>query len=135
MPTRSPSSRSKRITGDYVIEVKTTIDAKLQEAAQRVINEALDTEGPPYHATQAAVVTMAPDGAVKAIVGGRDYENSQFNRATDALRQPGSSFKPFVYLAALLNGFTPERSSSTDRCRSAAGRRGTTPANMPAASR
>ena len=51
---------------------------------------------------------MAPDGAVRAIVGGRDYEVSQFNRATDALRQPGSSFKPFVYLAALLNGFTPE---------------------------
>ena len=48
---------------------------------------------------------MEPDGAVKAIVGGRDYEDSQFNRATDALRQPGSSFKPFVYLAALLNGY------------------------------
>lgn len=99
---------AKHITGDFVIEVKTTINAKLQEAAQRIINKALDAEGPQYHATQAAVVTMAPEGAVKAIVGGRDYENSQFNRATDAMRQPGSSFKPFVYLAALLNGYTPD---------------------------
>lgn len=99
---------AKHITGDYVIEVKTTINAKLQEAAQRIINKSLDTEGPQYHATQAAVVTMATDGAVKSIVGGRDYENSQFNRATDAMRQPGSSFKPFVYLAALLNGYTPD---------------------------
>jgi penicillin-binding protein 1A len=52
---------------------------------------------------------MAPDGAVKAIVGGRDYEQSQFNRATDADRQPGSSFKPFVYLAALLEGYKPNQ--------------------------
>ena len=50
---------------------------------------------------------MELDGAVKALVGGRNYEDSQFNRATDALRQPGSSFKPFVYLAALLDGYTP----------------------------
>lgn len=99
---------ARHITGDYVIEVKTTINAKLQEAAQRIINKSLDTDGPQYHATQAAVVTMATDGAVKAIVGGRDYENSQFNRATDAMRQPGSSFKPFIYLAALLNGYTPD---------------------------
>ena len=51
---------------------------------------------------------MESDGAVRAMVGGRDYSQSQFNRATDALRQPGSSFKPFVYLTALLNGFTPK---------------------------
>ena len=98
----------KGITSDFVIEVKTTIDGKLQRAAQAAVNQAVDTQGPIYHATQAAVVTMAPDGAIKAIVGGRDYENSQFNRATDALRQPGSSFKPFVYLAALLNGYSPD---------------------------
>jgi penicillin-binding protein 1A len=98
----------KGITSDFVIEVKTTIDSKLQREAQNIINLAVDTKGPIYHATQGAVVTMAPDGAIKAIVGGRDYENSQFNRATDALRQPGSSFKPFVYLTALLNGYTPD---------------------------
>jgi len=95
------------ISGEYVIEVKTTIDRKLQTAMQNVIDEAIDTEGPQYHATQAAAVTMATDGAVKAIVGGRDYGVSQFNRATDAERQTGSAFKPFVYMAALLNGYKP----------------------------
>jgi penicillin-binding protein 1A len=98
-----------RLDGDFVIEVKTTIDLKLQAEAQKVINEAVDIEGPNYKFTQAAAVTMAPDGAVKAIVGGRDYEQSQFNRATDADRQPGSSFKPFVYLAALLEGYRPNQ--------------------------
>jgi penicillin-binding protein 1A len=73
-----------------------------------VINEAVDRQGPAYRATQGAAVTMTPDGAIKAIVGGRDYELSQFNRATDALRQPGSSFKPFVYLTALIHGYTPK---------------------------
>ena len=97
-----------RIGSDFVIEVKTTIDMKLQTAAQQVINETIDTEGPQYHITQGASVTMTPDGAIKAIVGGRDYENSQFNRATDAERQSGSAFKPFVYLAALLNGYKPD---------------------------
>jgi penicillin-binding protein 1A len=98
-----------RLTGDFVIEVKTTIDLKLQAEAQKVVNEAIDTEGPENKFTQAAAVTMAPDGAVKAIVGGRDYEQSQFNRATDAKRQPGSSFKPFVYLAALMEGYKPNQ--------------------------
>jgi penicillin-binding protein 1A len=95
------------ITGDYVLEVKTTIDPKLQDAAQRIVNQTLDEEAPAWGATQAASVTMTPDGAVRAIVGGRDYENSQFNRATDALRQSGSSFKPFVYMTALLAGYKP----------------------------
>ncbi len=97
----------QHITGDYVIEVKTTIDRRIQRNAQSIVNEMIDIEAPPYNATQAAVVTMEPDGAVKALVGGRNYEESKFNRATDAERQPGSSFKPFVYMAALLNGFTP----------------------------
>lgn len=99
---------AKGITGDYVVEVRTTIDRNLQTSAQAAIEQMLDTEASAFHATQAAAVTMAPDGAIKAIVGGRDYEVSQFNRATHALRQPGSSFKPFVYLTALLNGFTPK---------------------------
>lgn len=98
----------KGLTGDYVIEVHTTIDRNVQAASQAAINETLEAEGPAYHATQAASVTMTPEGAIRAIVGGRDYEVSQFNRATDALRQPGSSFKPFVYLTALLHGFTPD---------------------------
>jgi penicillin-binding protein 1A len=97
----------QNLTNEYVIEVKTTIDVGMQKAAQRIINEKLETEAPAYRATQAALVAMTPDGAVRAIVGGKDYEASQFNRATDALRQPGSSFKPFVYLAALKAGFKP----------------------------
>ncbi len=99
---------AKGLTSEYVIEVKTTIDMKLQTEMQRIINEQLNLEGPKYHATQAAAVTMTPEGAVKAIVGGRDYEQSQFNRATDALRQSGSAYKPFVYLAALRNGYEPD---------------------------
>ena len=99
----------QHLTSDFVIEVKTTIDVKLQTAAQKIINEVIDTEGPGYKFTQMASVTMTPEGAVKAIVGGRNYENSQFNRATNAERQSGSSFKPFVYLAALLDGYTPDR--------------------------
>jgi penicillin-binding protein 1A len=97
-----------RITGDYVIEVKTTIDPVLQAASQRIINETLAGEAVDYDVSQAASVTMEADGAIKAIVGGRDYQESQFNRATDALRQPGSSYKPFVYLAALLAGYTSD---------------------------
>ena len=99
----------QHLLSDYVIEVKTTVDVKLQAAAQKILNEVIDTEGPAYRFTQAASVTMTPEGAVKAIVGGRNYESSQFNRATDAERQTGSAFKPFVYLAALLDGYTPDR--------------------------
>ncbi len=95
------------LSADYVLEVKTTVDLKLQQQAQQAINDMLDQYGKVKRVSQAALVSMQPDGALKAIVGGRDYEASQFNRATDALRQPGSSFKPFVYLAALENGYTP----------------------------
>ena len=98
----------KGLAGDFVLEVQTTINLPLQTAAQNIINEELALNGEPYHVSQGAAVVMAPDGAVKAIVGGKDYEASQFNRATDALRQSGSSFKPFVYMAALLKGYSPE---------------------------
>ena len=97
------------LTKEFVIEVKTTINKKLQLESQKIINDTVDTLGPDGHFTQGASITMAPDGAVRAIVGGRNYEESQFNRATDAERQSGSSFKPFVYLAALLDGFTPDK--------------------------
>ena len=95
------------ITGDFVLEVKTTINLPLQTAAQNIINEEVAADRDPYHVTQGAAVVMAHDGAVRAIVGGTDYETSQFSRATDALRQSGSSFKPFVYMAALLKGYKP----------------------------
>ncbi len=97
----------QKLYGDFVLEVKTTIDLKLQAESQKIVNEVLAAEGEKYHITQGAAITMTPEGAIKSVVGGRDYEESQFNRATDALRQTGSAFKPFVYLAALLNGYTP----------------------------
>jgi penicillin-binding protein 1A len=95
------------LTKEFVIEVKTTINKKLQVESQKIINDTIDTLGPAGHFSQGASITMAPDGAVRAIVGGRNYEESQFNRATDAERQSGSSFKPYVYLTALLEGHLP----------------------------
>ena len=68
--------------------------------------------GNSYRVKQAALVLVETDGAVRAMVGGRDYGESQFNRATDALRQPGSSFKPFVYATAMMNGFNAEERRS-----------------------
>ncbi len=100
--------RAHGLENNYVVEVKTTIDTALQRKAAELIKEALEREGRRYNASQGALVALTPDGAVRAIVGGRDYESSQFNRATDAWRQPGSAFKPFVYLAALMNGWRPD---------------------------
>ncbi len=87
--------------------VKTTVDLNIQQRADYAITSALRQNAKIYQVDQAALVAVALDGAVKAIVGGRDYGVSQFNRATSAKRQPGSAFKPFVYLAALEEGFTP----------------------------
>ena len=80
------------------------IDVNLQRQAELAVENSLRQHGREYHARQAAAVLMEHDGAVRAMVGGRDYGESQFNRATDALRQPGSSFKPYVYAAALQSG-------------------------------
>src|SRR5207245_4771223 len=71
------------------------------------VENSLRQYGREYNAKQGAAVLMEVDGAVRAMVGGRDYGDSQFNRATDALRQPGSSFKPYVYATALMHGFKP----------------------------
>ncbi len=87
--------------------VRTALDMNLQHAAENAVENALRQYGREYHASQAAVVIADLDGAVRAMVGGRDYGASQFNRATDAMRQPGSSFKPYVYATALMNGFKP----------------------------
>jgi penicillin-binding protein 1A len=93
---------------ERVFVVRTTIDTNVQKAAEDTVEDQLRQFGRDYHATQAAVVVADLDGGVRAMVGGRDYGASQFNRATDAMRQPGSSFKPYVYTTALLNGFTPK---------------------------
>lgn len=92
---------------ERVFVVRLAIDANVQKAAEDAIENQLRQFGRDYHATQAATVVSDLDGGIRAMVGGRDYGASQFNRATDAYRQPGSSFKPYVYTTALLNGFTP----------------------------
>jgi penicillin-binding protein 1A len=97
---------------DYVgattepIMVETSFDLDAQTMAERAVAQGLAAEGGKFNASQAALVAMTPDGAVRAMVGGRDYGGSGFNRATDAVRQPGSAFKPFVYLTALEHGHT-----------------------------
>ncbi len=98
-----PKSMAER-----VFVVRTSLDPNLQRAADLAVENSLRQYGQEYHASQAATVLMDTDGAVRAMVGGRDYGASQFNRATDALRQPGSSFKPYVYSAALLHGLKPD---------------------------
>lgn len=90
------------------IVINTTVDTGLQAAAEKALVDELNQKGSRYNVAQGAVVSMKPDGAIRALVGGRDYAQSQFNRATTAKRQPGSSFKPFVYLAAVEHGLTPD---------------------------
>jgi penicillin-binding protein 1A len=92
---------------ERVFVVRTAIDMNLQRETENAIETSLRQYGHEYHATQSAAVLMDLDGGVRAMVGGRDYGQSQFNRAVDALRQPGSSFKPYVYATALANGFKP----------------------------
>ncbi len=93
---------------ERVFVVRTALDTNLQKAADAAVENSLRQYGQEYHASQADSVLMDLDGAVRAMVGGRDYGASQFNRATDAMRQPGSSFKPYVYATALEHGFKPE---------------------------
>lgn len=90
---------------DYVLTARTTIDINLQKFAQSTITTMLQQNKRSKNVDQAALVAMETDGAVRAIVGGKDYGDSQFNRATNAFRQPGSSFKPYVYLTALQHGY------------------------------
>ena len=94
-------------TGDRDLTVTTTLDVKLQAEAEAAIAETLARDGHRAAVSQGALLAMSPDGAVRAMVGGRDYNDSQFNRATQAQRQPGSAFKPFVYLAGLEAGLQP----------------------------
>ncbi|MGE3247695.1 MAG: transglycosylase domain-containing protein [Beijerinckiaceae bacterium] len=102
-------SLAGKLGANRVLTVRTTLDSSIQKRADEAVESNLRLHGKSYNARQAAAVIMDTTGAVRAIVGGRDYGDSQFNRATDALRQPGSSFKPFVYATALLTGrFTPD---------------------------
>jgi penicillin-binding protein 1A len=93
---------------DQSIRVETTIDPKLQAAAEIAVIDELAAKSVKFDVSQGALVAMSPDGAVRAMVGGRNYGESQYNRAVTAKRQPGSAFKPFVYLTAIEAGLTPE---------------------------
>ena len=102
-----------REVNDYIgergndIYVYTTLDQKIQENAEKILREAV-LAAKNRNVSEGAVVVLNKSGEVKAMVGGIDYRKSQFNRAVTALRQPGSAFKPFVYLTALQNGWKRE---------------------------
>ncbi len=122
MKGRKPSSQSTFYFADWIADqlpeyignvdddvvVTTTLNLNWQLAAEKSINEIMDKDGERLNASQAALVAMSPDGALRAMIGGRSYAESQYNRATQSQRQPGSSFKPFVYLAGLEEGMTPD---------------------------
>ncbi len=101
----------------HTLIVKTTVDPNIQHAADEALETSLRQYGEHYDVSQGAIVVMenggSDPGAVRAMVGGRDYGESQFNRATKARRQPGSSFKVYVYSTAMAHGFTP-RSTISD---------------------
>ncbi len=121
-PPRKPSSGDTiRYYTDYIVTqvesvmglpeediiVQTTLDRDIQATAERAITKAVLTYGPSYKLSQGAAVVLGLDGAIVAMVGGRDYDLSEYNRVTNALRSPGSSFKPIVYLSALEHGWNP----------------------------
>ncbi|PDQ20486.1 penicillin-binding protein [Mesorhizobium sanjuanii] len=94
------------VRGDIVVD--TTVDLNLQKLAEQSIRRLIDESGKKLNVTQGALVSIDNSGAVRAMVGGYDYSTSQFDRASEARRQPGSAFKPFVYMAALEAGRTPD---------------------------
>ncbi|MFI0847710.1 transglycosylase domain-containing protein [Mesorhizobium sp. IMUNJ 23232] len=104
--------RLAKDTGNRSIVARTTIDLDIQKAAEESLEFNLRQHGEEYHVSEGAIVVLDTNGSVRAIVGGRDYGESQFNRATRALRQTGSSFKPYVYATAMENGFTPDSTIS-----------------------
>ena len=101
---KSVLSLDERVIEQGGLHVYTTLDATMQKAAEKWVDSTID----PKSDIQAALVAMEPtSGAVKVMIGGRDYSESKFNRATMAKRTPGSTFKPLLYYAAIKNGFTP----------------------------
>lgn len=101
-----PSAIGDDNQGDLIVE--TTVDKKLQERAQAIVTETLERKGDTYGASQAALTVLDESGGVRVMVGGRAYADSQFNRVIKGKRQPGSAFKPFIYLAALSKGMSPD---------------------------
>jgi penicillin-binding protein 1A len=93
---------------DGSVRVETTIDPKLQNIAEAAVIDELAAKSVKFNVSQGALVAMSPNGAIRAMIGGRNYADSQYNRAVTAKRQPGSAFKPFVYLTAIEQGLTPD---------------------------
>lgn len=93
---------------DQSIRIETTIDPDIQNSAEQSLRQRLSESGKKLNVSEGAIVVMDGSGAVTAMVGGRSYKKSQYNRATKAKRQPGSAFKPFVYLTAFERGYTPD---------------------------
>ena len=98
---------AQRMPGHSLV-ARTTLDPALQAAAEEALEFHLRQHGKDYGVKQGAIVVLDTDGSVRAVVGGRDYGLSQFNRATSAQRQTGSSFKPYIYATAMEKGFTPD---------------------------
>jgi len=103
------TQRARLLAGDRAPDlfVRLTVDRKLQTAGAAVVRDGV-ADGRALGATQAALVALTPDGAVRALVGGRSYRDSPYDRATQAMRQPGSAFKPLVYATALEGGVRPQ---------------------------
>lgn len=95
--------------------IRTTLDPHLQQAAEHTIDQVIEANADKKDVGQAALISLSPDGAVRAYVGGYDYSASEFDRVSTARRQPGSSFKPFVYLAAIQNGLTADTTVTDTR--------------------
>jgi penicillin-binding protein 1A len=107
-------ANSGKLGNERVLTVKTPLDLAIQKKAEQATENILRQYGKQYDVDSAAMVVMEPDGAVRAMVGGRDYGESEFNKATQALRQPGSSFKSYVYAAALSTGLYRPNTKVTD---------------------
>ena len=121
-PRKKPSGNAQKYYSDWIVDevnklignpeedliIETTMNIDSQNHAQDLLSSTLRKTGENKKISQGSIVVMRPNGAVVALVGGKDYNQSQFNRATQAQRQPGSSFKPFTYLAALEAGWRPE---------------------------
>lgn len=121
-PPRKPTGNAQKYYSDWIVDqvneligtpeedliIETTMNIDVQNTAEDTLASTIRKYGEDRRFTQGAVVVMRPNGAVVALVGGKDYAVSQFNRATQATRQPGSSFKPFTYLTALEHGWHPD---------------------------
>ncbi len=122
-PTQKPTDElADRYYTDWIVDslddligtpeedliIKTTLDSRIQKHVQDEIASAVEQYGADRHFSQGSMIVMRPSGEVLALIGGRNYSASQFNRATQALRPPGSAFKPFVYLTALEHGWDPQ---------------------------